>query len=71
MTGAEFTALIDRCGWSGRWLADQWGISRGHMGDMMSGRRQPYPDLVRYLKEVAKAIKAVPDPELPDRRFRD
>jgi hypothetical protein len=69
VSGAEFTALIERCGWSGRWLADQLSISRGHMGDMMSGRRTPHPAIVRYLERVAKAIENVPRPELADRRY--
>jgi transcriptional regulator with XRE-family HTH domain len=71
MTGAEFSALIERCGWSGRGLADRIGLSRGHVGDMMRGRTSPNPTVVRYLERVAKAIENVPPPDLSDRRFRD
>lgn len=70
MTGPEFSALIDRIGWSGRWLADQLGLSRGHMGDMMTGRTSPNPAIVDYLRKVAHAIERIPKPELTDRRFR-
>ena len=71
MTGPEFAALIERIGWSGRWLADQLGLSRGHMGDMMSGRTSPNPAIVSYLQRVAKAVENIPRPNLTDRRFRD
>jgi hypothetical protein len=71
MTGAEFSALIDRVGWSGRWLADRFGLSRGHMGDMMRGHTTPNPAIVRYLERVAKAIESIPRPDLTDRRFRE
>jgi hypothetical protein len=71
MTGAQFSALIDRIGWSGRWLADRLSLSRGHVGDMMSGRTSPNPAIVSYLESVAKAIERIPRPNLTDRRFRE
>ena len=71
MTGAQFSALIERVGWSGRWLADRLGLSRGHMGDMMTGRVSPNDSIADYLKRVAKAIDDIPLPNLTDRRFRE
>ena len=73
MTGAEFTALIDRCGWSGRAVARRFQIGHGTIGDMKADRMTPDPRIVAYLTRVADAIARVPMPDLPlsDRRFRD
>jgi len=71
MTGAEFAALIKRTGWSGRSVAELFGVSHGVIGDMRTGRRSVNPVIARYLERVAKAIENVPVPELTDRRLRD
>jgi len=71
MTGAQFSALLERVGWKGRWLAERLGLSRGHMGDMMTGRVTVHPAITDYVQRVAKAIDSVPLPDMADRRFRE
>jgi transcriptional regulator with XRE-family HTH domain len=71
MTGAEFAALIKRTGWSGRSVAERFGLSHGVVGDMQTGRRPVNDELARYLERVAAAIERIRPPELVDRRRRD
>lgn len=71
MTGAEFSALIDRTGWSGRSIAKRFRLAHGTIGDMKTGRIPVQPTLAAYLERVAHAIERVPLPTLPDRRRRD
>lgn len=63
MTPAEFSALLDRIGWSRRELARKIGV---HEDGPRNWTRPGYriPDQVAdYLRAVAAALDAVPPPE--------
>lgn len=64
MTGPEFTALIERTGWTVRAVADVFGVSHGLIGDMRSGRRPVHPEIAGYLQRVVAAVERIPVPEL-------
>jgi hypothetical protein len=70
VTGDEFTALINRTGWSARSIAKRFRLSHGTIGDMTTGRIPVQPALAAYLERVASAIERIKLPDLPDRRGR-
>lgn len=71
MTCAEFAALIERTGWTGREVARRFGIPRSNIAAMTSGANSVDETLARYLQRVALAIERVDMPDLADRRFRE
>lgn len=65
LNGDACSAIRERSGLTKAALARSLGITRAHMGDLESGRRQPSPQLLlriaRELKVPAVAIMVEPN----------